>query len=357
MNRTQNLMSLLGGALVGATAMYLLDPEMGRKRRRYIAEQAGDYLEDAGEVLQSGWEKVSDRARDVGAALTEKAQDYGQQLSDLAEEYSGRLSKEARSSGSSWGDTAKGWMSGLAGRAGKMRSRGGKLFSRYGDRAQERAADYASRAEGVADDITDYGNELWEKVKNLGSRVTGTARDARKRARYALSDLRGEHSAALPITATAVGCAALGIGLMYLMDPRLGRSRRSWLADKVTSTFRRTGRTFYRTGKDLANRGYGMAAETRSRFQSGPVSGEQLLQRVRSEMGRVCSQPGLIQVLADDNGSVTLSGFVLADESDNLIAAVEDVPGVNLIINRLEMENSPQDLNRRRSTQSNIPQM
>jgi osmotically-inducible protein OsmY len=81
-----------------------------------------------------------------------------------------------------------------------------------------------------------------------------------------------------------------------------------------------------------------MAAETGSRFQSsGYVSSEQLLERVRSKMGHLVAQPALIQVLADANGSVTLTGAVAADESDELIAAIEAIPGVCLVINRLDV--------------------
>ena len=53
--KTQNMMTLLGGALVGAAAMYLMDPEMGQRRRKYVAKQAGDYLgESRGHYLRDG---------------------------------------------------------------------------------------------------------------------------------------------------------------------------------------------------------------------------------------------------------------------------------------------------------------
>ncbi|HXE52782.1 MAG TPA: BON domain-containing protein [Tepidisphaeraceae bacterium] len=359
MKTTQNLISLMGGALLGATAMYLLDPDMGRKRRRYIADHAGDYMGSAQDMLQSGWEKASDQARSIGGSIADKAQEYGQHLSDMAEEYSNRLSKQAGRTSSSWTDTAKDWMSSLSGVAGRWGKGGRKLFNRYSDQAQDYASDYASRASDTADDITDYSNELWQKVKGLGSRVSSTASSAGRRARSRAADLTEEHSTAVPVAITGIGCAALGLGLMYLIDPRLGRTRRAWLADKMRSSVRRTGRSFYGVGKDMANRAYGVAAETRSKFQSsGPISTQQLLQRVRSEMGRATSHPRLVQVMVDDSATVTLSGYVLANESGRLIGLIESIPGVSLVVNRLEVVNDEQELNRRASaSQQTVPQM
>ena len=62
--------------------------------------------------------------------------------------------------------------------------------------------------------------------------------------------------------------------------------------------------------------------------------------RVQAEIGRVAPQAHAVQVMADINGSVTLTGSVRPEESDRIIAAVEDVDGVNLVINRLEAGSS-----------------
>ena len=40
--KTDNTLSLLAGAALGAVAMYLLDPEAGERRRREVAERTGD---------------------------------------------------------------------------------------------------------------------------------------------------------------------------------------------------------------------------------------------------------------------------------------------------------------------------
>lgn len=298
--KTQNMIAWMCGALAGAAAMYLLDPETGQRRRQFIRRQAGDYLGSAGEAVQSGWEKVADRARDVGGAVADRARDIGSAVAERAKEWTGAAGEQA-------------------------------------------------------EDITDYGNRLWGRVQQLGRRIGSHAEDLRDRARGAVEP----STPLLPISLTGVGCCAIGAGLMYLMDPDRGRSRRAWLTDKIASFARGTTRSVYRTGEDWRNRAYGMAVETRSKFQGrGPVSSEQLLQRVRSEMGRAVSHPRLIQVMADANGTVTLTGRVLASEANRLISTVESVPGVNLVVNRLDVKNTEQELNAGQNpTQQTVPRM
>lgn len=350
-NKTENMVALLGGALLGATAMYLLDPEMGRRRRKYIAEQAGDYLGSAGEAVQSGWEKVSDRARNLGGTIAGKAQDYGQRLTEMAQDYGQRLADQARGVGADVGGRARDAASSMSDTAEGVRRRGGRLFGWLRGQAE----DYSDAASGVAENVTDYGNRLWNQVRGLGRRITGRAQDLAEEARGSAEPSSG----LLPVALTGVGCCAIGVGMMYLMDPQRGRSRRAWLADKTTSFVRRTGRTFYRSGQDLANRAYGTAVETRNMLRRGEqISSEQLLQRVRTEMGRAVSHPRLVQVMCDANGTVTLTGSVLASEAGRLISRVESVPGVNLVVNRLDTKNTEQEMSTGRNpAQQGVPQM
>lgn len=362
MRKTENLVSLLGGALVGAAAMYLLDPEMGKKRREHLKDQVDDCMDSTGQMLHSGWDKISDRAGDVGATIAGKAQEYGQHLSDMAHEYGSRLSEHARDMGSSVADRARDAGSDWSGRAQDARSsvasavqewidRGRKLFSKHRNRAQDyasskadyvsgKAQDYADAGSDYADNITDYGNRLWKQVRGLGDRLNARARDAADDARSAAGE---QHSSpVLPVTLTAVGCCAMGIGLMYLMDPERGRARRAWLADTVGGFVKNTGQTFYRTGKDLSNRMTG-GSDSGAAGPVAPTSSEQLLDSVKSEVARV-SPNNQIDVMADVNGTVTLTGSIRPEDADRVIAAVEDVPGVILVINRLEMQsaqNSP----------------
>jgi gas vesicle protein len=335
MRKTENAIALLGGALLGAAAMYVLDPDMGKKRRRYIADQAGDYFDEAGNLVRGGWETVRDRAGEFGSTVADKAAEYRDRVSGLADEYRSRM-QDARDSAS---DTA-----------GDLKSRGRHWWNRLVGGASDYADDYAGRASDLRENMTDYGKDLWTRARKIGSRLSGRAGDAVRTARHRIAG-EEESSPLLPITLTGLGCCAIGVGLMYLMDPRLGRSRRAWLADKTSSIVRRTGRTFYGTGRDLANRAYGVAAETRGKFSSfGPMGSEQLLQHVRSEMGRAVSHPRMVQVMADANGCVTLSGCVLSSERDELIGLVESIPGVSLVVNRLESKETTEELNRAAAT-------
>src|SRR5437868_1944548 len=93
--KSEDTMFLLGGALLGAAAMYLLDPESGRRRRETLAETASDTLGSTGKALGAGWEQVSDRAQDwtgrargyaadVAAGFAERARDYKDRAGDYA---------------------------------------------------------------------------------------------------------------------------------------------------------------------------------------------------------------------------------------------------------------------------------
>ena len=335
MRKTENAIALLGGALLGAAAMYVLDPDMGKRRRQYIADQAGDYFDEAGNLVRGGWETVRDRAGDLGSTIAGKAADYRDRLGDAADDYRSRMADrmaEARDSASETGHS--------------LRSRGRKLWSRLTGRASDYADDYSDRADDLRENVSNYGNYLWNRVQKIGSRLSDRAGDAVRTARHRIAG-EEESSLVTPVVLTGLGCCAMGVGLMYLMDPQRGRARRQWLSDKAGSFVRKTGRTFYGTGRDLANRAYGMAAEAREKFGSSePVGSEQLLQRVRSQMGRAVSHPRLVQVMTDANGCVTLSGHVLSNECGDLIGLVESIPGVSLVVNRMETRDTREDLDR-----------
>lgn len=61
---------------------------------------------------------------------------------------------------------------------------------------------------------------------------------------------------------TLIGSAALGGGLMYILDPDRGRRRRALVRDKVASAWNRSGETISKTSRDIANRAKGAAFET-----------------------------------------------------------------------------------------------
>ena len=108
----------------------------------------------------------------------------------------------------------------------------------------------------------------------------------------------------------------------------------------------------------MLNRTRGTAHELRQSVASGgPVSAEQLLQRVRSEMGHIVSHADQVQVMTDAQGNVELTGRVLASELDGLLTTVRRVNGVGLITNRLVVLDREDQLTGGAQAGAAIPQM
>src|SRR5688500_4337800 len=100
--KTENTMSLLAGAALGAVAMYLLDPDAGRRRRGHLGEMAGGAVHGAGDAVGPLWERVSDTAR----SLTERAGGYGSALAAGAATFAERARERARDASSGLTDRA-----------------------------------------------------------------------------------------------------------------------------------------------------------------------------------------------------------------------------------------------------------
>jgi hypothetical protein len=132
-----------------------------------------------------------------------------------------------------------------------------------------------------------------------------------------------------------LGALGLGAGLMYLLDEDRGRRRRARIRDKANRALHDTRRSMRITARDFRNRVRWLAAGASTRANRTEVSDDVLVERVRSKMGRVISHPHSIKVSADQ-GRVTLSGPILANEVQNLIACVSSVPGVTIVENILE---------------------
>ena len=125
-----------------------------------------------------------------------------------------------------------------------------------------------------------------------------------------------------------LGGLGLGAGLMYLFDPERGRRRRARIRDRALGALHDVEQSAGKTGRDLAHRGQGLLAHARSCFEcEEAVEPEVLEQRVRSEIGRVVSHPGSIDVTCYD-GSVVLMGLILGKELHPLLDAVRKVKGV-----------------------------
>lgn len=139
-------------------------------------------------------------------------------------------------------------------------------------------------------------------------------------------------------TVLLAGCGAgLGAGLIYFLDPDRGRRRRALLCDQTRHLTREARIRCAKRGRDFGNRARGLWAEAGARLRCEEVSDEVLVERVRSKMGRVVSEPGDIEVLARE-GRVTLRGVGFAHEADRLLRSVSKVRGVHGVENQLKLK-------------------
>ena len=126
----------------------------------------------------------------------------------------------------------------------------------------------------------------------------------------------------------------VGAALMYFFDPDRGRSRRALARDKVESAGDKASSYAEKMVRDIRNRAYGMAAETKALFRREDVTDDVLADRVRAKLGRYPIHIGALEVSAHD-GVVTLTGPILADELPTVLRATRFVRGVKSIDNRL----------------------
>ena len=101
---------------------------------------------------------------------------------------------------------------------------------------------------------------------------------------------------------------------MYVLDPEMGRRRRALVRDKMTRSANLTSEGMATTWRDAKNRARGLVASTKALLQQEPPTDQVLAERIRAELGFVVRHPSSIEVAVQE-GRVTLSGPVLADES------------------------------------------
>jgi hypothetical protein len=133
--------------------------------------------------------------------------------------------------------------------------------------------------------------------------------------------------------------ASIGAGLSYFFDPVVGNRRRALARDQINHFCNKTGDAADATWRDLQNRAYGVFAELTGAFRADMADDDVVVQRVRSKLGRYVSHPAAIEVSAH-NGTIRLSGPILADEVDDLFCAVRSVRGVRDIEDHLDLHTS-----------------
>ena len=129
--------------------------------------------------------------------------------------------------------------------------------------------------------------------------------------------------------------AAVGASVMCLLDPGRGARRRALVRDQVVRASHKTADGLDALSRDVANRARGVAAEAWGAMHGGHTGTRKLVERVRSELGRVVSHPRAIDVTASDDGCVCLTGPILSAEADQVVAAIRSVRGVCEVEDRL----------------------
>lgn len=135
----------------------------------------------------------------------------------------------------------------------------------------------------------------------------------------------------------------MGAGLMYIFDRNQGRGRRARIKDQMVHARNELDDLVDTGSRDLRNRAKGWVASTKNLVSGEEVDDVVLIERVRAVLGRVVSHPHALRVEAE-NGTITLSGPILAHEVPELLAAAKKVRGVKGLINRLEAHKEPGDV-------------
>jgi uncharacterized membrane protein/predicted transcriptional regulator/uncharacterized protein YwbE len=180
----------------------------------------------------------------------------------------------------------------------------------------------------------DLSQEVLEEVSRPGH-VAGGAR-SRFATRRPLKSRA--HLSSAVVTPALMIASALTVGAiaMYVLDPARGKRRRAVLRDKAVHLTKLAKDRLGKTARYTKAKTSGIFRQTQSMLhRDAKASDPQVRGRIRAALGRAVSHPHAITVDVDD-GVVTLSGPILANEIKRLISAVLHVKGVQRVINRLE---------------------
>jgi gas vesicle protein len=186
---------LIGGAALGALAMFLADPERGQSRRAVAATKLSDALTDTRDYLGSKTTDLSDRLKETTERFRDTTDDLTDRVKSTASELSGRAKSKASDMadrgggfGSSFGTSSIGGSSGHSGSSGSSHS--GSNWRKDYD---------AHPITGTS--IRLGGESYWEKAASRELWM--------------------------------IGGAILGALGMYLADPDMGTHRRTMASNKL----------------------------------------------------------------------------------------------------------------------------
>ncbi|HEX2971935.1 MAG TPA: BON domain-containing protein [Tepidisphaeraceae bacterium] len=286
---TSHTVSMLTGASLGALAVYLFDSRLGAERRERIKQTASGMAKGAQEAFSSTWGATREKAEQLGQAASAGSTSVGSGLKEAGQGIYERIGQWSKGAGKELARRRGGLWEYVGG--GKMSKRAGLMSGMTGGR---------------------LGKLFGKQPKPKGIQST-----------------TGQ-------TLLALGCIALGMGIMYVLDPTAGRRRRAFARDKVRSSINEMGTNMQKKGRDVWHRTTGLVSELRHRTGRQMASDSTLVERIRAEMGHVVSDAASIHVSAN-NRRITLSGPIEAAEVDPLLKCVWSVPGVVELINRLDI--------------------
>ena len=126
-----------------------------------------------------------------------------------------------------------------------------------------------------------------------------------------------------------VSGAAIGAGLMYILDPNRGNARRAKLREKAVRAIHIAQRE---TNKQLRNAGNHLAGTMREikssiRDRSSEVSDDIVLDRVRAQLGRDVRHMRMLDFTVQD-GCVIVAGPALCGEAEKIRCRLRKTRGV-----------------------------
>jgi uncharacterized membrane protein len=131
--------------------------------------------------------------------------------------------------------------------------------------------------------------------------------------------------------------------MMYFLDPQHGNRRRALVRDKVNSWVNDLDESLDKAREDLRNRTRGMLSEMTAKLSDQGAADWILEERVRSNLGRLASHTGGIDVRAD-GGYIHLSGPTLRHERDAIVKTAARTRGVYGVEDELQTFDNPQDI-------------
>lgn len=142
--------------------------------------------------------------------------------------------------------------------------------------------------------------------------------------------------------AAAAGCGALaGALLMFVLDPKHGRTRRAKARDQVFGLSRRAGKRLRRSGRRLRADAAGLGRKVVHRERIQIFDDVTLAQKVKTVLFSHPEAKGKISVNVQDGVAVLRGAVDTLDQINDIPHIVADIPGVLGVENLLHIEGTP----------------